>query len=32
LITLALLAQAESRPERLEEFATSVLQSSRTES
>ena len=30
LITLALLAQAEGAPNRLEEFATSVLQSSRT--
>jgi hypothetical protein len=29
LITLALLAQAETHPERLEQFATSVLQSSR---
>jgi hypothetical protein len=29
LITLALLAEAESHPERLEQFATSVLQSSR---
>jgi hypothetical protein len=32
LITLALLAQAETRPDHLEEFATSVLQSSRTHS
>jgi len=32
LITLALLAQAETNPERLEEFATSVLQSSRADS
>ncbi|HEU5304629.1 MAG TPA: hypothetical protein VFU40_08295, partial [Gemmatimonadales bacterium] len=29
LITLALLAQAEAAPERLEEFATSVLRTSR---
>ena len=26
LVTLALLAQAETRPDRLEEFATSILQ------
>ena len=26
LVTLALLAQAENRPDRLEEFATSILQ------
>ncbi|HET6797569.1 MAG TPA: hypothetical protein VFH40_10455 [Gemmatimonadales bacterium] len=26
LVTLALLAQAETRPEHLEEFATSILQ------
>jgi hypothetical protein len=32
LITLALLAQAETHPERLEEFATSVLQRARTDS
>ena len=32
LITLALLAQAETAPERLEEFATSVLKSARTRS
>jgi hypothetical protein len=32
LITLALLAQAETGPERLEEFATSVLQSARIRS
>ena len=29
LITLALLAQAEAAPERLEEFATSVLRTAR---
>jgi hypothetical protein len=32
LITLALLAQAESRPDRLEEFATQVLRDARTNS
>jgi hypothetical protein len=32
LITLALLAQAESRPDRLEEFATLVLRDARTDS
>ena len=32
LITLALLAQAESGPDRLEEFATLVLQAPRTNS
>jgi hypothetical protein len=32
LITLALLAQAETGPDRLEDFATSVLQGSRTPS
>jgi hypothetical protein len=32
LITLALLAQAETSPDRLEEFATAVLQGSRTHS
>jgi hypothetical protein len=32
LITLALLAQAETNPARLDEFATSVLQASRTHS
>jgi hypothetical protein len=30
LITLALLAQAETDPQRLGEFATSILQSSRS--
>jgi hypothetical protein len=30
LITLALLAQAETAPDRLEEFATSILQRSRS--
>jgi len=30
LVTLALLAEAESQPERLEEFATSILQRSLT--
>jgi hypothetical protein len=30
LITLALLAQAQTAPERLEEFATSVLRASRS--
>ena len=32
LITLALLAQAETNPERLEQFATHVLQAARTTS
>jgi hypothetical protein len=32
LITLALLAQAETRPDRLEEFATLLLRASRTHS
>jgi hypothetical protein len=32
LITLALLAQAEAHPDRLDEFATSVLQAPRTPS
>jgi hypothetical protein len=31
LITLALLAQAQTRPEGLEEFATSVLRSARSD-
>jgi hypothetical protein len=31
LITLALLAQAQTAPERLEEFATSVLRASRSD-
>ena len=30
LITLALLAQAETKPDRLDEFATSVIQAPRT--